>query len=124
MIIWQTRCFERWARKEGLDPVALCQAIQEMAEGLYEADLGGGLMKKRVARAGQGKSGGYRTLVATNRKDRWFFVYGFPKSVRANIDAREEAALKKLSATLLALKPAQISKAVAAGELKEVRCNG
>jgi hypothetical protein len=54
-----------------------------MAQGLFEADLGGDLLKKRIARPGQGKSGGYRTLVATNRDSRWIFVYGFAKNARS-----------------------------------------
>jgi hypothetical protein len=77
MRIYKTRWFDRWARKQGLNNLSLCLAVQEMMEGLYEADLGGGLVKKRVARTGQGKSGGFRTLVATNRGDRWIFVFGF-----------------------------------------------
>ncbi len=77
MRIYKTRWFDRWARKQGLNNLSLCLAVREMMEGLYEADLGGGLVKKRVARTGQGKSGGFRTLVATNKGDRWIFVFGF-----------------------------------------------
>ncbi len=60
----------------------MCKAVSEMERGLVDADLGGGVVKKRVALPGRGKRGGARTLVATNRGDRWFFVYGFEKSVR------------------------------------------
>ncbi len=94
-----------------------------MTAGLYEADLGGGLLKKRIARPGQGKSGGFRTLVATNQGNRWFFVFGFPKNQRSNIDKDEEAALKKLAAHLLSLTPQALGKAQDAGELKEIDCN-
>jgi hypothetical protein len=66
MAIYKTRWFERWARKQGLTTPSLCAAVSEMKAGLYEADLGGGLLKKRVARPGQGKRGGFRILVATN----------------------------------------------------------
>ena len=66
MRIYKTRWFDRWARKQGLNNLSLCLAVREMMEGLYEVDLGGGLVKKRIARTGQGKSGGFRTLVATN----------------------------------------------------------
>jgi hypothetical protein len=45
----------------------LCDAVREMQQGIYEADLGGGLLKKRISRHGQGKSGGFRTIVATNK---------------------------------------------------------
>ena len=89
MAIYKTRWFDRWARKQGVGSLALCAAVREMTDGLYEADLGGGLLKKRIARAGQGKSGGFRTLVATNKGSRWIFVYGFPKNARSNIDKDE-----------------------------------
>jgi len=123
MAVFQTRWFSRWARKQGLSAKALCAAVAEIQQGLYEADLGGGLVKKRVARPGQGKSGGFRTLIATNRGDRWVFVFGFPKNVRSNIDQTEEAALKLLSAKLLALSARDLRAAIKAGELLEVTCN-
>jgi hypothetical protein len=91
-----------------------------MRRGLIDADLGGGLLKKRLARAGQGKRGGFRGLVATNRGSRWVFLYLFAKSARDNIDAREEEALKKLSAELVALNEAAIAAAIAAGALEEI----
>lgn len=103
MVIYKTRWFDRWAHKQGLTTPALCDAIREMVNGLFDADLGGGLFKKRIARSGQGKSGGYRTLVATNKGNRWVFVYGFPKNERSNIDKDETEALKKLAAHLLSL---------------------
>jgi hypothetical protein len=124
MTIYQTREFRRWARKQGLQNAALCRAVTEMATGLYEADLGGYLFKKRIARPGHGKSGGFRTLVATNRGSLWFFVYGFSKNEQSNIRPDEEAALKTLAAVLLALKPIALSQALATEELIEVYCDG
>lgn len=123
MTIYTTRWFDRWARKQGLTIPALCAAIREMVNGLFDADLGGGLFKKRIARPGQGKSGGYRTLVATNKRNRWIFVYGFPKNERSNIDRDEEEALKKLAAHLLSLTAQAVTKAKQAGELIEVDCD-
>ena len=123
MVIYKTRWFDRWAHKQGLTTPALCDAIREMVNGLFDADLGGGLFKKRIARSGQGKSGGYRTLVATNKGNRWVFVYGFPKNERSNIDRDEEEALKKLAAHLLSLTAQAVTKAKQAGELIEVECN-
>ena len=123
MVIYKTRWFDRWARKQGLTTPALCDAVHEMVNGLFDADLGGGLFKKRIARSGQGKSGGYRTLVATNRGNRWVFVYGFPKNERSNIDRDEEEALKKLAAHLLSLTAQAVTKAKQAGELIEVDCD-
>jgi hypothetical protein len=123
MSIYTTRWFDRWARKQGLTAPSLCAAVREMTEGLYDADLGGGLFKKRVARAGQGKSGGFRTLVATNKGSRWVFVFGFPKNERSNIDKDETEALKKLAAHLLSLTAQALDTAQRAGELMKVNCD-
>lgn len=123
MAIYTTRWFDRWARKQDLAASSLCSAVHEMAQGLFDADLGGGLFKKRVARPGQGKSGGYRTLVATNKGNRWVFVYGFPKNVRGNIDKDEQEALRKLATHLLALNAREMAAAKQAGELIEVDCD-
>ena len=123
MAIYKTRGFDRWARKQNLSTRALCEAEDEMETGLYEADLGGGLLKKRIARPGQGKSGGFRTLVATNKRNRWFFVFGFPKNIRSNIDKDEEDALKKLASHLLSLPPPALIAAQRVGELMEVNCD-
>ena len=95
-----------------------------MAAGLYDADLGSGLVKKRIARSGQGKRGGFRTLIATNKGDGWFFIYGFPKNERSNIDKREEEALKKLALELLTLTPEALERATQANELIEVNYDG
>ena len=123
MAVYKTRWFDRWARKEGLTTSGLCAAVREMTHGLVDADLGGGLVKKRIGRPGQGKSGGYRTLVATNKGDRWVFVFGFPKNERSNIDKDETEALKKLAAHLLSLTAQAVAKAKLAGELLEVDCD-
>ena len=123
MAVYKTRWFDRWARKEELSTASLCAAVNEMSEGLIDADLGGGLVKKRIGRLGQGKSGGYRTLVATNKGNRWVFVFGFPKNERSNIDKDETEALKKLAAHLLSLTAQAVVKAQSAGELIKVDCD-
>lgn len=123
MGVYKTKWFRRWAKGEGLPDAALCVAVDEMKMGLVEADLGGGLLKNRVARPGQGKSGGFRTLVATNKGDRWFFVFGFAKNAKANIDKDEEAALKSLAEELLSYTTRAISKAAEAKQLFEVMCD-
>ena len=123
MAILKTRWFDRWARKQGLTTPSLCAAVREMNAGLYDADLGGGLLKKRIARSGQGKSGGFRTLVVTNKGSLWIFVFGFPKNERSNIGQDEEEALKKLAAHLLSLTVSALTKAQHAGELMEVDCD-
>jgi hypothetical protein len=123
MAIYKTRSFDRWARKEGLTTRSLCAAVLEMMNGLIDADLGGGLVKKRIGRPGQGKSSGYRTLVATKKGSRWVFVFGFPKNERSNIDKDEAEALKKLAAHLLSMTAQAMLKAQGAGELMEVDCD-
>jgi hypothetical protein len=120
--VFMTRHFSRWMRKTGLTEAALCKAVVEMDQGLIDADLGGGVMKKRVPLPGRGKSGGARTLVATNRGDRWFFVFGFEKNERANISAEELEALQAIAADLLKLAAKELHAQVETGALQEI-CN-
>ena len=107
-------------RKTELSDAALCKAVKEMEQGLIDADLGGGLVKKRVALPGRGKSGGARTLVATNKTDRWFFVFGFEKNERANIEDDELEALQNMAADLLKLGAKELDAAVMNGALQEI----
>ena len=118
--VFKTRHFQRWMRKTDLMDQALCVAVSEMSQGLIDADLGGGVVKKRIGLAGRGKSGGVRTLVATNKGDRWFFVFGFAKNDRANITNAELEALQLLAVDLLILTCQQLTDAVQDGSLREV----
>lgn len=115
-----TRHFSRRMRKTALTETALCKAVAEMEQGLIDADLGGGVVKKRVPLPGRGKSGGARTLVATNRGDRWFFVFGFEKNERANIAAGELEALQAIAADLLKLAAKELDAQVETGALQEI----
>ncbi|MCI1193613.1 type II toxin-antitoxin system RelE/ParE family toxin [Calidifontimicrobium sp. SYSU G02091] len=119
--VFRTRSFTRWMRKAGLTDEVLCVAVSEMAQGLIDADLGGHLVKKRLALPGQGKRGGARTIVATKMADRWFFVLGFAKNERANIDAAELKALQELAKHYLGFDDLQIEQAIDSGVLTEVR---
>jgi len=119
-MIIKTRKFERWARKTGLSNGLLCEAVAEMARGLIDADLGGGVVKKRIALPGKGKRGSTRTLLATNRRDRWFFVFGFEKNDRQNISPGELEALQLLADQLLTLTAEQLASAIGNGALLEV----
>jgi len=118
--ILKTRSFARWARKAGLTDSILKIAVTEIQQGLLDADLGGGIVKKRIASAGRGKRGSARTLLATNRNDRWFFIFGFEKNERENISENELESLKKLAKDLLGLTAAQIVIALKEGSLVEV----
>ena len=106
-------------KTELLDP-ALCEAVAEMRQGLVDADLGGSVVKKRVALPGRGKSGSVRTLVATNKADRWFFLFGFEKSERPDVSAKELRALQAVAADLLKLESKELDALIGTGALQEI----
>jgi hypothetical protein len=118
--VFKTHHFARWMRKTTLVDASLCDAVREMVAGLIDADLGGDVVKKRVALPGRGKSGSVRTLVATRKASRWFFVFGFEKNERANVTANELEALQMLASDLLALSGPQLDQAVEDGALQEI----
>ncbi len=89
MRVVKTRWFVRFARREGILDDALIEAVSRAERGLVDADLGGGLIKQRVARAGQGRSGGYRMLVAYRRSGLAVFMFGFAKSTADNVGPAE-----------------------------------
>jgi hypothetical protein len=89
--------------------------------GLVDADLGSGLIKQRVARAGQGRSGGYRMLVAYRSRDRAVFLYGFAKNELDNIDPDELLTLKETALGWLKANDKEILKALNEDALKEVK---
>lgn len=120
MEIFKTKTFARWARKEGLKDAILRNAVDEMQAGLVDANLGGGLVKKRVARTGSGKSGGHRTLLATNLRDRWVFLYGYSKNERDNVDDDELRALKRIAQAYLGMEEELLDRLRDAGDLMEV----
>lgn len=118
--IFKTRHFQRWMNKAGLSDEMLVVAVLEMVAGLVDADLGGGVLKKRIALSGRGKRGSVRTLIATRRADRWIFVFGFEKNQRSNVSAEELKALRVLADELLGLSTAQLELAKRESELMEV----
>ena len=120
--IFKRRDFARWQTGERLPDTVLCKAVREMESGLVDADLGGLLYKKRVARPGSGKSGGYRTLLAARIGSRYVFLHGFPKSDKANITREEKRALQFAGKVFLELPVGNLSKALQSGVLLEVRC--
>ena len=118
--ILKRKDFARWQVGEKLSDTALCIAVQEMENGLIDADLGGFLYKKRVARPGGGKSGGYRTLLSARLGNRYVFLHGFPKSDKANITQDEKKALQFAGKVFLELSADALSKALLSGVLLEV----
>jgi hypothetical protein len=120
MRIFKSKAFNKWAAKEGLTDEALRAAIFEISRGLIDADLGGHVIKKRVALVGRGKSGGARTLLAYRVEDKAFFVYGFAKNVRANIRPDELKGLKLLAAQMLRFSDKELETAIKGRVLVEV----
>lgn len=118
--VFKTRSFARWQGKTELTDWALCKAVSEMERGLIDADLGAGMVKKRVPLPGRGKSGSTRTLVATNKGSRWFFLYGFVKNKRANITGDELEGLQTLAGELLSGTESDLDKAALDGALQEI----
>jgi len=121
--IFKNKAFTRFARKAGIGDASLCKAVRDAERGLLDADLGGGVIKQRVARSGGGKSGGFRTLILFRIGALAFFVHGFAKNELANIDDDELLALRKLAAIMLAYDDAALCRALENKTLIEVICD-
>lgn len=120
MRVFKNIVFVRFAKKSGISDEALCRAVEDAEKGLIDADLGGGVIKQRVARQGEGKSGGFRTMILFRRNDRAFFVYGFAKNERANISQEELTEFKRLAAKMLNYSDAELEAAMKNKTLSEV----
>jgi len=120
MRIFKNIFFNKWAEQIGLTDETLKVVINEIAAGLYEASLGGNLFKKRIGIKGKGKRGGVRTIIAFKKEDKAFFMYGFAKNKKANIDMTEEKIYKKLAALLLSYSDKEVDTAVKNKEFIEV----
>jgi len=118
--IFTTKTFGRFCRKAAISDGTLTSAVEEIEQGLIDADLGGGVLKKRIARAGSGKSGGYRTLLAFRSGTRTVFIFGFAKSAMDNISSSQLASLKDAAEVYLALTDDQVEEALRIGALREV----
>lgn len=118
--ILKNRWFEKFARKEGIDDGALVAAVERAEAGLVDADLGGGVVKQRVARAGEGKSGGFRTILFFRQGERTVFVFGFAKKDKSNLTAHELATYRKAARIVLGLDDDAIAGEIAAGRMMEV----
>lgn len=118
--IYKNRWFAKFASREGISDATLVRAVDQANRGLLDADLGGGLIKQRVAREGGGKCGGYRTLVFFRHEERAIFAFGFAKSDKANLSAAELKVYKQAAKIVLALTQAQIDTEVREERLFEV----
>lgn len=124
MRIFAGKMFKRWAGSESISDEDLCATAKKAFAGNVEGDLGGYLFKKRIARAGSGKSGGYRTIIGFRKKksDRIFFIYGFPKSSKANVTRQEKDALSINAKALIKTNDEQIDALKNKGTILELEC--
>jgi hypothetical protein len=118
--IFKNRWFEKFAHKRDIEDEVLREAVERAERGLIDADLGGGVLKQRVARKGEGKSGGFRTVILFRAGERAVFVFGFAKSGRANLTAEELKTFRQAAKIVLTLSEARIETEVAASRLIEV----
>ncbi len=120
MRIFKTAWFVRFARANGISDDILREAVDRAERGLVDAGLGGGVIKQRLARDGQGRSGGYRVIVLVRARVRAVFVYGFAKSDRRSIGVDELARFKRMAAHVLTLSDNQLDALAVRRELEEV----
>jgi len=118
--VFKTRWLGRFARRERIADASLNAAIVRAERGLVDADLGGGLIKQRVARTGQGRSGGYRLMVAFRSGDRAVFLFGFAKNERDNIQPDEMVSLREIASSWLAADDQVLARAVSDGTIEKV----
>lgn len=97
MIYLRNKYFSRWAREQGIADDTLCKAIREFESGLFEANLGNHLFKKRIALAGRGKSSGTRTILFYQKGKKLIFCFGFNKNQQDNLSSLETKLLNRLS---------------------------
>ncbi|MEG3437871.1 type II toxin-antitoxin system RelE/ParE family toxin [Pannus brasiliensis CCIBt3594] len=121
MRIFKNKWFAKFARKEGISDARLREAVSEIESGRIDADYGGGVIKQRIARTNEGKSGGYRSVILYQRGNKAFFVYGFAKSERDNIDEDEERGFKDLAKVTFSFSEEELAKLVERGVYKEIK---
>lgn len=123
MRIFKNKPFSRFTRKNRITDADLCEAVRRILQGLVDADLGGGVIKQRLARRHEGRSSGFRTIILVCIQERPFFVYGFAKNQRDNIGTDELQGFRELADPLDSYSETQIQEAATSGALIEVRCN-
>ena len=124
MRVFKNAWFGRFARKERISAKSLWNAVERAQKGQIDADLGGGVIKQRIGRPGEGKSKGYRSIVIFRKGEKAFFAYGFSKSELGNIREDEKEQFKKMARHVLALTDAQLRELIANGQLEELAKDG
>ena len=123
MRVFKNAWFRKFARRNKIGDAMLCDAVSRAERGLVDADLGGGVIKQRVARPGVGRSSGYRTLIFYRKGQRAIFAFGFAKSDLGNTSATDERKLKATAKLALAFTDADMDLLVQLNQLEEVRCD-
>jgi len=118
--IFKNTWFTRFASKEGITDGELKEAVNQLEAGQADADLGGGVYKIRIARPGEGKSGGYRVIVFFRSEERTFYVYGFVKSAKGNIDEKQLRDFKRTAKAVLSLTEKQLDNILKTGKYLEI----
>ena len=124
MRIFKTKEFARFARREGIADDALREAIDGAERGIVDAEIGDGLIKQRVRRPGQGRRGGFRTVVVWRERELSIFVFGFAKKDKTDLTPREYEAYRKLAVLLLRHTDDTLKRAIEAKELVELTRDG
>lgn len=109
---FKTKWFKKWAEKHNLSDAKLNDAIERLQSGLGIVDLGSHLFKIRIEKAGKGKSGGFRTLIAYKFGKRSLFIFGFEKNDRDNIGSKELELYKEFSRTFMSHDESMINKLI------------
>ena len=120
MRIFKNKWFAKFASKEGISDEKLIKAVEDAEAGNIDVDYGGGVIKQRIARPKEGKSGGYRSIILYRKENRAFFVYGFAKSVMENIDKTDVKGFKKLAKVMLDLTDEELKILLKNKEIEEV----
>ena len=113
----------RFARREGISDIALCEAVSRSGQGQIDADLGGWVIKQHIARPGQSRPRGYRAIVLFRFGERSIFVHGYAKSEQDNIGKDELNAVRLLAETMLAMDEDGLRAAISNGMIVEVMCD-
>ncbi len=121
--VFKNAWFVRFAAKHEISDQALLETVKRAEDGLIDADLGNGLIKQRIPRAGAGKSKGFRSIVVLRNSDRAFFIYGFAKNETGNLKPNELTQYRKAAKLLLALTEIELNALLANGTFEEIKTN-
>jgi hypothetical protein len=122
--VFKSRAFAQFSRKNRIADADLCSAIKDMLAGTVDADLGGGVFKQRLRRKGQGKSGGFRSIILLRRQTISMFAYGFAKNERENIDRSELTEFRMLAKEVFQYAEKDIDRLLSTGALEEICTDG